>query len=360
MTANYSSRRSSQSDNSTTNVVTATSSEASSLANENDYSDNSIAAAAAKNQQQNNKGNKASKITILSWPDPHTHYIPTEEEERLLPILIHWGKTERGMWKDQPSFRVQKLQKALENRGKQSDTKHHGKKHSSKSKNSALPNASATSTTRRISLIQSLSLRRHHLKLLNPNLSMEKLRLGNGDDIRDAAALFEDSVDIYLRTSGVDFLTEEDQRKEFEQKMKSMGVPYHQRKQPLTPDFMMKEGHSVILSFTSDTSVAGGNGQSGTMHPTSINWIEAKMFYGASTIPSGTPNAVGCVMPKAKQYVSEYGTGAIVFMYGCGRDLAAQLLEVGVVALDGRGFDLGRVEEHQRRWCADGWGDILF
>ena len=121
MTANYSSRRSSQSDNSTTNVVTATSSEASSLANENDYSDNSIAAA-AKKQQQNNKANK---ITILSWPNPHTHYISTEEEERLLPILIHWGKTERGMWKDQPSFRLQKVQKALENRGKQSDTKQH-------------------------------------------------------------------------------------------------------------------------------------------------------------------------------------------------------------------------------------------
>lgn len=81
---------------------------------------------------------------------------------------------------------------------------------------------------------------------------------------------------------------------------------------------------------------------------------------GANTIPSGTPNAVGCILPKAKDYVRLYGTGAIVFMYGCGSQLAAQLLEVGVVALDGRGLDLERVEQHQKRWCADGWGNILF
>ena len=93
---------------------------------------------------------------------------------------------------------------------------------------------------------------------------------------------------------------------------------------------------------------------------TQIHWIEAKMCYGASTIPTNTPNAVGAILPKMKEYVSLYGTGAIVFMYGCGDVLATQLLELGVVALDGRGLDVRIVEEFQRGWCADSRGTILF
>ena len=84
------------------------------------------------------------------------------------------------------------------------------------------------------------------------------------------------------------------------------------------------------------------------------------MFYGASTIPPNTPNAVGCILPKMKTYVSLYGTGAIVFMYGCGSQLARDLLDVGVIALDARHLDLSAVEKQQRGWCADGWGSILF
>ena len=83
------------------------------------------------------------------------------------------------------------------------------------------------------------------------------------------------------------------------------------------------------------------------------------MFYGASSIPKNTPNAIGCVIPKMETYVSLYGTGAIVFMYGCGSQLAALLLEVGVVALDGRCLDLSRVEKHQKKWCSK-LGEILF
>ena len=91
-----------------------------------------------------------------------------------------------------------------------------------------------------------------------------------------------------------------------------------------------------------------------------IHWIEVKMFYGASTIPENTPNAVGTILPKMKEYVSLYGTGAIVFMYGCGAILSRQLLELGVIALDGRMLDLKLVEDYQRSWCADENGNILF
>ena len=37
-----------------------------------------------------------------------------------------------------------------------------------------------------------------------------------------------------------------------------------------------------------------------------------------------------------------------------------QLLKVGVVALDARCLDLKSVDECQRVWCGDAWGNILF
>ncbi|KAL7527910.1 hypothetical protein ACHAWF_002359 [Thalassiosira exigua] len=321
------------------NVVSATSSETS-------FAESSDALGTTTNEQSHDK-----IVAVLPWANPAPHYIPVEEEERLLPVLIHWGKSERGMMKDQPAFRLQKIQKMLN--GNEAN-KHGSKNHKSRPQKSDNNNKhqSESRPTMRISLVQSLSLRRHHLKLLNPTFPMSALRLGKEDDIRDAAALFEGAVDAYLRGHGVEYLTEEEQRVEFNQSLK--GVPFRQRKQPPTPDFIMKDGHCAMISFTSNIQ-----GECFT-HPTSINWIEAKMFYGANTIPSGTPNAVGCILPKVKDYVSLYGPGAIVFMYGCGSELAAQLLEHGVVALDARGLNLDKVEKHQKRWCADGWGNILF
>ena len=50
----------------------------------------------------------------------------------------------------------------------------------------------------------------------------------------------------------------------------------------------------------------------------SVSRVEAKMFYGASTIPHNTKSAVGCLLKTAEKYVRVYGQGAIVFMHGCG------------------------------------------
>jgi hypothetical protein len=287
-------------------------------------------------------------VTILPWPNPQSHYIPVEEEERLLPVLIHWGRSERGMMKDQPPFRLQKIQNMLDTCPGKGNHSHHSQ---NRNKNSSNRPSSAA----RMSLVQSLSLRRHHLKLLNPNLSMSTLRLGREEDIRDAAREFELCVDAYLRSHRVHFLTEHAQKSMFLESVKRDLATDRNVMQPPSPDFMMKKGHSVTLSFSSGC-------QNGTevSCPISINWIEVKMFYGANSIPSGTPNAVGCILPKVQQYVSLYGTGAIVFMYGCGSRLAKQLLDVGVIALDGRCLDLERVENHQKKWCADSWGNILF
>ena len=227
-----------------------------------------------------------------------------------------------------------------------------------------------TSTrTQHISLIQSLSLRRHHLKLLNPGFKMQTLRLGNDKDIKMAATEFEVCVEIYLRKHNIPFLTEAEQKRRHRKEVGGNDPP--------TPDFMIKNGHEVLLSLldagnatanssndqstsSSNTLAAPSQQNQQQQHLPAINWIEAKMFYGADTVPSGTPNAVGCILPKMQQYVSAYGSGAIIFMYGCGSQIAAELLDIGVVALDARGLDLQRVENHQRKWCADAWGNILF
>ncbi|KAL7445886.1 hypothetical protein ACHAXH_008660 [Discostella pseudostelligera] len=286
---------------------------------------------------------------ILPWPNPFLHYIPISEEERLLPTLIRWGKKERGMMRDQPDFRLPQLNRMLENQ--------------------------------RISLLQSLSLRRHHLKLLNPNLRMPNLRLGSEDNINAAAEIFERSVDSYLRRHNVEFWTEKEQ-----QRIHVRSNRYE--KQPPTPDFRMKNGHAVVLDLSSceeggdvhnrssnsnfgNSDINSNLSTSSTINTTNsstsnrpiittIHWIEAKMFYGASTIPHDTPNAVGTILSKVKQYVALYGHGALVFMYGCGDQLARQLADVGVLALDGRCLDLEEVVRHQKRWCADANGNILF
>ena len=318
------------------NLTADVSTEPSSIANDPDSN-----TAAATNQHNNLTRNV---VTILPWPNPQSHYIPVEEEERLLPVLIHWGRSERGMLKDHPPFRLQKIQNMLDRcpgKGKHS--------------NSSDRTSSTASNTQRMSLVQSLSLRRHHLKLLNPNLSMSTLRLGREEDIRDAAREFELCVEAYLRSHRVHFLTEHAQKSMFLESVNGDLATSRNVKQPPSPDFMIKKGHSVTLSFSS-----GCQNSTDVSCPISINWIEVKMFYGANSIPCGTPNAVGCILPKVQKYVSLYGTGAIVFMYGCGSRLAEQLLDGGVVALDGRCLDLKRVENHQKKWCADSWGNILF
>ena len=259
----------------------------------------------------------------LHWLDPSSHYIPISEEERMLPLLLHWGKNERGMMKDQPEFRLRRILKQL------------GIKRSNKRQNSH-----DKCDKIQISLIQSLSLRRHHLKLLNPKLPMPALRLGSNSDFKKSADLFEQCVEQHLKTMGVPFWNEMDQRRMYEES----GA----RRQPLTPDFKIKDGYSVQLLLENN------------QQPQIVNWIEAKMFYGASTIPHTTRNAVGSILPKARLYVQYYGPGAIVFMYGCGVELARDLRQIGVVALDCRGLDLERVVKYQLVWCGDANGDVLF
>jgi hypothetical protein len=260
------------------------------------------------------------------------------------------------MIRDQPEFRLRKILKLL-------GTNANGVPETRRI------NHSNDGTSRAgINLLQSLSLRRHHLKLLNPSLSMKSLRLGSDSDILTAATLFEKCLESHLKKMGVAYWTERDQRRMHHKTHGSMV------KLPPTPDFRVRDGHVLGLCFIRSlgdglnrdkdsgrrTKNSNINAVATSEQPITINWIEAKMFYGASTIPSSTNNAVGTILPKARQYVSLYGPGAIVFMYGCGLELAQELKQVGVVALDSRGLDLERVVRHQVGWCGDGRGNVLF
>mmetsp|Transcript_14972 Transcript_14972/g.43252 ORF Transcript_14972/g.43252 Transcript_14972/m.43252 type:complete len:374 (-) Transcript_14972:71-1192(-) len=268
----------------------------------------------------NNKNNNSGTVTVptLHWESPNSHPV-IEAEESLLPQLLKYGKKERGMFRTKPSWLVERVEQLSRYNG--------------------------------IDLIQALSLRRTHMKLLNPGMDMAKLRLGSNDNVRASAALFEEAVEDYLHAQDVPFITEEEQQRAHKEKN---GI---HTKNPPTPDFIFPQPTRLRYTTTSDGAAADGTADDSSMPL--INFLEVKMFYGASTIPDETSNAVGLIMPKLKRYVELYGPGAIVFSFGCGQRLAEKLASIGVVALDAHPLDLSQMKEHQRSWCADDTGRIL-
>mmetsp|Transcript_2199 Transcript_2199/g.4040 ORF Transcript_2199/g.4040 Transcript_2199/m.4040 type:complete len:342 (-) Transcript_2199:115-1140(-) len=243
----------------------------------------------------------SSRTIVLSWGPPFN--IPSmEAEEALLPLLLRYGVKERGMMFRQHYSRI----KTIKNACKQY----------------------------KINLDQALSMRRTHMKLLNPNVQdISRLGLGKLGDVRQSAELFEQAVATYLKQNRIRFYTESDQRAMAQEKGQAP---------PPTPDFLLKD------SITLDSS---------SSQP--INWIEAKMFYAASTIPDGSNNAVGCLLQTARRYVQTYGPGAFVFSFGYGMRMKSVLEAEGVIVLDSRPLNLRRMREHQRSWCANDRGQIL-
>ena len=246
-------------------------------------------------------------LTILSWNSPMDH-VPMASESAMLDLLLEKGADEREMMKNHPALRRKKIVKELQN-------------------------------TKGLSLLQALSLRRRHMKLLNSELSISDLGLGGEADVQKSSELFREAVEEYLRQCNIKFLNEKAQKE-------MMG----EGEESGTPDFEMIE--PILLR-----RVRGESCQ--VMEEREINWIEAKMFYGASTIPPGSPGALGEVRNQAQKYVDTFGEGAIVFMLGCGEQLAADLAAIGVTALDCSGaVSLEKVHQHQRSWCGDQLGEI--
>ena len=226
-------------------------------------------------------------------------HIPFESERALLPLLLKYGTNERGMLNTKRESRIQSIEQSCIRHG--------------------------------MHINQACSLRRHHIKNLNQYQSFRELGLGDNKDIYNTAMKFEQAVRNYLMFhSNVHFLTENDQKK--------------LRVGP-TPDFLLSS--PIIIYNQSNT------------HQSPIHWIEAKMFYGASTIERDEKSAVGKILTTAEKYVHRYGPGAIVFAFGCGATLARELMIRNVIALDATPLDLTIMVDEQRKWCADSKGRIL-
>lgn len=252
----------------------------------------------------------AGKQPTLQWQTTHPR-VPMEIEKKLLSTLVKWKEKERGMILN-AGDRYKTIRKKCKQVGS-------------------------------ISLSQALSLRRQQMKHLNPNLRMTALGLGQEQDIRKSAELFEKAVERYMRQCNLTFVTEAQQRASLPKGGKS----------PPTPDFVLME--PTVLS----SMVAVQASQKPIMEQHTIKWVEAKMYYGASCLAFDSESAVGTILGTAERYVNLYGTGAMVFMYGCGQEMAQWLLQRGVVALDAHPLDLRNVEKHQRTWCANKSGIIL-
>lgn len=244
-----------------------------------------------------------SQYPLIVLPWKCFHRIPSvQAEEALLPLLLPYGEKERGMMYKQYYKRIATIRDAC-------------KEH-------------------KIDFKQALSMRRTHMKLLNPDVEdIGRLGLGRLSDIRKSADLFEEAVAVYLQKHGIEYYTENDQKAI----AKSKG-----ERTPPTPDFLLKE--PIILE---------------SFRHRPIHWIEAKMFYAASTVPDGTNNAVGCLLSTARRYVQVHGPGAFVFSFGYGVRMKSVLEAEGVIVLDARPLNLKRMEEHQRTWCANDRGQIL-
>ena len=311
-------------------------------------------------QQRREEEESVSASLYLRWDSP-ADLVPLHEEEAMMNMVLErHGKSERGMLKDKPPFVITKFRKQLSQKAPT------------------------------MTMAQLCSLRRHHIKRLNFYKRMPELRLGQETDILKSAKIFEDVIETFLNNQQVEYWSEKEQ-----------GKIASSEKRPTiaTPDFLLKkpvvlqktrrkydngngENRNRNRSHRYDPHGHGGNNRSNSnqhqqnrplkkeqeqevvvLEGQTIHWIEAKMFYGASTIPRGKKGgAVGQVLDKAQKYVDMFGTGAIVFMMGCGQVLGDQLREIGVTVVDcssHEDFDLRPVHDHQRTWCANDKGEIL-
>jgi hypothetical protein len=286
---------------------------------------------------------------MLLWWYSAAPPIQTRVEQGLLDddLLLKYGRNERGMFRDKPEHVIAKLQK--------------------RTKRDKIP------------LLAALSLRRNHMKHMNPTRSMAQLRLGNEDDIRQSAQIFESVVERFLTAHNVTFYSE-DEQKSYIRAHRKPGQPY-----PPTPDFLLRVPIQIQPYRINHhhRHRGGGGGQKHKLHKElmTVHWIEVKMFYGASTLPQDGKTGVGCLLQTAHKYVRLHGPGAMIFYYGFGDALQTQLANVGVLCLDAGGggssttttsttnhattgspppvLDPSPVQTHQRTWCADANGRIL-
>jgi hypothetical protein len=255
------------------------------------------------------------KTRVLTWPSSPFHPIPLHVEQSAESVLVRWPQSERGMLRTQPDFRRQQIQLWC-------------------SRNPG------------VTWEQALSLRRHLLKHYHPYKTMEQLELGSDADIRESARLFEVAIAEWLTRNAVPFISEAEQR-------------LHRNRHDGTPDFLFDPPITMMRHHRSHGPRPS--------RPQRIHWLEVKMFYGASMVPfDSNTSAVGCLMRTVRKYLSSFGPGAIVFLYGYGAQLEASIQSLGpVLVLDGRvqakdAWDLSALLDYQTTWCRDPDGTLVF
>ena len=253
-----------------------------------------VRAAKEIQQQQMQEQKRREKSQAVLWP--LSRLVPTSFELDLLPLLIK-KRREYFMIHQHPRARVNAIALACSRLG--------------------------------IPLSTALSLRRQHIKNNNRFVADHILGLGSLEQKLAAANAFEVVVAGFLRRNGIEFVDEEQQR--------IIRPPTPGQYHPGTPDFLFFPPLRV--------EVPKGEGprkrNTGTAYHT-LNWLEVKHFYGASTIPTDGKSACGKLPTKAAQYVRNFGTGGYLFAYGCGEDLQRKLPD-GCVILDESVLDLGHL-----------------
>jgi len=249
----------------------------------------------------------------LWWQDKDQP-VPIASEKHVLDVLLRRGDKERCMICKQPPHRLRQIQRIV----------------------NEAPG---------LTMVQALSLRRHHIMLRNPGKRPPQLGLGDEESIRKSADIFERTIEDCLVQQGISFLNETQQKQSEDRGIR------------LTPDFLFSQPVQLVRY-----RVAKKGGGRQPQPPIAIHWVEAKMFYGASTIPHGTGGAIGTIRAKMERYVNAFGPGAIIFMQGYGDQLAKDLDGIGVTVLSGTSIPrhmIQQVWDHQMTWCANSDGRIL-
>jgi len=244
-----------------------------------------------------------NEVLSLYWLNNYP-IVTNDAESALLLRLLPYGKIERGMMKDHPIYRVQQIAEC--------------------------------SNEHDFKLEQALSLRRYHICLLNPNAHSINLGLGSEKEISGTAKRLKNAVSTYLHKCDIPHATKEESFEE--------AIPEGKMEQ--TPDFFLP----LPIDLTTEQP---SNRFSSFTERTKINWIEVKMCYGVSTIPSGATHSIGSLLPTARKFVKLYGPGAFLFAYGCGASLRCLLRDIGVSVLDSHPLNLTKMHDHQRTWCAN-------
>ena len=248
---------------------------------------------------------QASSGLRLSWPCKRP-YTSAYVETQLLPILL-WNKAnERGMVKDISIDRRRAIEQVAQKFN--------------------------------IPLSLALSLRREHIKSLNPCSSYKQLRLGDEADILKSKVLLEASVEHYLKQNSIPFI-----------------FPHMKQEAPKTT--CEAQLASSTPSFLFETPIwIVHHGIPLVNYSFQIHWIDVNHSYGASSLPSHNK---GCIQEKSQMYRHRHGPGAVVFPYGAGEKLARSLLQIGIIVLDCGPIQMESLQAHLKSWCADENGIIL-